>query len=470
MNNEDKFKATLRSLVESKEFPFEEKEWEKAAALLDKKRNWKNILLPGALLFSGLIIFVTALYIQQPASPEDGTTPLAASATPSNNDYINAATPNRPKHALQSVAEPNSAEPAQSANVRINNQATITKSGAASSKAPYKRDDDAVSALLQQFAPEAQILLSRKNTVSANDNKIAGIEKKAAVNEGLHSPSAGIQNDHQEKTGALKENEQTSQVATDAITNVADTITEKQANETTSTAGQTQQTAAAAKSASVNSGLLVPDSLLAKKTTYSQLNLEAGTDYVMGWQGANEARGFNLAAGIHYQSQAAQKVLLSFGFQYRRTGHLSSYTHSSKTARYSFGEESEVTEITPVKLHYLGLPLRISYEINGRQQLGAGYGLYYLFDVESEVTTYSTKMGARQNQKIYSTRGYTDGFTMFDSQLSLFYRHQFAARFVLHAEFYLGLSDVKNNGFFAAPHNERNQGARLMLSYKFKQY
>src|SRR4051812_38045296 len=57
MNNEEKFKQSLKSLVESKEFVFDENEWDKAAAYIDKKRGgaraFRLSLL--ALLVAGIV-------------------------------------------------------------------------------------------------------------------------------------------------------------------------------------------------------------------------------------------------------------------------------------------------------------------------------------------------------------------------------------------------------------------------------
>lgn len=42
MNNEENLKKSLQQLVESKEFPFDEAEWNKAAAIIDAGKEGKR--------------------------------------------------------------------------------------------------------------------------------------------------------------------------------------------------------------------------------------------------------------------------------------------------------------------------------------------------------------------------------------------------------------------------------------------
>src|SRR5690606_37243710 len=102
------------------------------------------------------------------------------------------------------------------------------------------------------------------------------------------------------------------------------------------------------------------------------LSLEAGISLHQGWNaGGKEGSGASPYGGIHYLSPLSEKMRLSFGIQYQRIGGLSAYTHTSATTRLSFGEEREVTEITPRQLHYLAIPLRLMYTINEKHLVGA---------------------------------------------------------------------------------------------------
>src|SRR3954468_5759900 len=71
MNSEDQFKDSLRNLVESKEFSFDEANWEKAAGLIRTEGESRNKFLwfgMAAILLITLGIFTYAYFVT-PAAP-----------------------------------------------------------------------------------------------------------------------------------------------------------------------------------------------------------------------------------------------------------------------------------------------------------------------------------------------------------------------------------------------------------------
>jgi hypothetical protein len=194
---------------------------------------------------------------------------------------------------------------------------------------------------------------------------------------------------------------------------------------------------------------------------------EAGAAWLYGWKGAQkrDARGVSPVAGINYMNRLNRRCALSFGLQYLRVGNLSNSSKTSRVSSYVYGEQNRVTVITPSTIHYLQVPLRFHYYFNRRNSMGAGINLAYLLNVEAKVTRYDERAGLRENYETMTLAGYTNGFSWFDSQATLFYNRKIGNSLALQAAIFLGLTDVKQDVFFNLSQKERNSGAKLSLIY-----
>lgn len=194
---------------------------------------------------------------------------------------------------------------------------------------------------------------------------------------------------------------------------------------------------------------------------------EAGANYLSGWKtnDTRDGRGVNFTGGVNYMYALNRKLGVSGGLHYTETGHLSAWSHESKSKSYSFGERIDVTVITPEKVSYLQVPFKVNYAVTDRNVFGAGYIFSYLLTVKSKVETSGQGYGYTPSGSSSITRGYTEGFNMFDSQVSVFYRHRFYDRLWLNAEVLLGIMDSRKNAFFGNPVAERNSGLKLSVMY-----
>src|SRR4051812_42761113 len=59
MSSEEEFKKALNSILESKEFPFEEKEWENARKIIDERRGGKRLFY---FILSALLVLLTGVF------------------------------------------------------------------------------------------------------------------------------------------------------------------------------------------------------------------------------------------------------------------------------------------------------------------------------------------------------------------------------------------------------------------------
>jgi len=212
--------------------------------------------------------------------------------------------------------------------------------------------------------------------------------------------------------------------------------------------------------------LPVVDSISSQTLPAHYIFLEMGTNYLLGWKANNktEANGFNPLIGIQYYHDVNKKVGLSVGLGYTMINHLGNTSHTSTTTRIKFGEEVDVTVISALRMHYLLMPLKLSYGVSSNDFVCVGYTLAYLLDAESRVEQYSTRLDYFSAPVVSHARGYTAGFNPYDGQVSVAYRRRLFKEWYVNGEFFYGLRDVKNNQVYASNEFERTCGFRLGLS------
>ncbi len=194
---------------------------------------------------------------------------------------------------------------------------------------------------------------------------------------------------------------------------------------------------------------------------------EAGAAWLYGWKGPmkRDARGFSPMAGINYMNRLNNRCGLSFGVQYMMVSKLSNSSKTSRVSSYVYGEQSQVTVITPTTLHYLAVPLRIHCYANRNNCFGTGVNLGYLLNVDAKVTSYEETAGVKGAEETIRQGGYTQGFSWYDTQVAVFYRRKINASLALQTEIFFGLTDVKQDTFFGYNNKERNSGVKLSLVY-----
>jgi len=198
-------------------------------------------------------------------------------------------------------------------------------------------------------------------------------------------------------------------------------------------------------------------------------SFEAGPNYAYGWKnpGSHDASGFNPVVGINYFTNFKSKMSLSIGLHYTSVSNLSFSSYTSKVVHLGLGEESHVSVFTPVKVHYAIVPLRLNYSLNTKNTFGIGCNIAYLLNIQSTLYTYTEKLNKKYDEKTTTTSGYIKGFKQYDTQLSLFYKRAIYKNLAANLELYYGLRDTKDNTFFNSNVFERNTGLKLTLVYNF---
>jgi hypothetical protein len=500
MNSEEQFKDSLRNLVESKEFPFDENNWEKAEEMMHPKETKRRAIVwsLAALLF--VVLGVFSYYYFMPAAP---------AASQNTGDHKNLI----PGNKLPAVAENSGAFKKYTSTAAAKaSSPSIIHNAVKSSQEPAlqpKKQAGSFVASAQKTKPASPQLQQAPATVPA----VAGstvVEQPVVVAQPHHAvnstPEEPVAAKQATATEALKENSNKAEQPDAAIEAPVKTAANKPATVPAEHRAEKTIPAPIVSEAKANTEknntpvvntqqapeppfVFLPlkpvalpvakiDSVLITRNTANDLPLpaqskriimsfEVGATYLAGWNnhGKTDAQGFNPVVGFNYYNYLTDKLAVSFGAQYTSVSHLNYTSVTSQTIRYNLGEENAVTVITPQKVHYLAIPVKLNYMINTSNAIGIGCNVAYMLTVDSKEETYTERLNRRDDYKSFKTSDYTEGFAAFDTQLSLFYRRKIYKNLSVNAEIIYGLTDIKNNSFFNSSVVERNKGIKLTLHY-----
>jgi hypothetical protein len=511
MSKEEEFKRSLHHILDSKEFPFDEAQWEKASQLIDSSRRRKRLafyfVLPLLLLtVAGTtwllypfgeeainakgIVHTTTLpsekHIKENAVDANRSTDKLISHVPSENNLVKTTPPETGNISVPSQQVLHSGDPAAN---HVNNpvspdsktqgqHAFIPEPDAPAKAVKSGEDRQLPTATISGKSKESKNVIGNGNTLppaavqtpaygEQNNPGITGKGENPLVSQ---LPVATPETSSASSTPS--KNEEPSIVSPKEMireTAIVPTLI-------TSTTSNQQEAQAPAPmpladtKASVDSALQKATEPTTLSTFPSiMLSAEAGATYLFGWKypGKTDASGFNPVFGLMLTNFITRKITASVGVQYNSVAHMSYSSQTSKTIRYKLAEESDVTVITPQKIHYISIPLKLAYTINEKNSIGVGYTIAYLLNVDSKVETYHEGITGVSENSTYHTGGYAEGLKTFDSQAALFYRRRLSGKLWLHAEVFYGLSDTKDNGFFKSNVTERNSGLKLTLLYNF---
>lgn len=517
MNNEEKFKESLKNLLDEKTFSYDADNWEKASEMLDEDDKRRRGFF--WLLYTGIglsILVLTLLYFNYTSTqPEKDSKSLSF-----KKETVNLSS-NAEKKADQVKAQ--LVEPIN----KVKPKETITSN---KPQAPVTPADKQVPAPPASNAPSGNQALPTKNNphkVSVNtpalpqsNNSTLNTDPRP-VNTNL-TPGLAVENltKANEQNQTPKPADADPQSAGEPNPTVAQLQERIRLNATTTSGDSVANlipkklipNAEAPLSANSNKATqsTLPDSAsiqaisATKKDSMAKTNpteglpkiiksnyffAEAGTCFNSGWnyQGKREGMGFNPYAGLSYHSSVSKKIGLVLGVYYASAAYLKNgqKTSSSTSADFglqadaaagtpaypgqgltlSYGSQKKVTTITPANLQYVMLPAKVQYEFKTNQAISLGYTFAYLFNVRSRVENYNESANTIHDKKVTTSNGYLDGFTSSVSQITLGYKQKLYRNFWFNSELYYGLSDLRDDAFFGIQLTERFTGLKLGICY-----
>jgi len=208
------------------------------------------------------------------------------------------------------------------------------------------------------------------------------------------------------------------------------------------------------------------DSTAIKNLALKGLYVEASGMYLRSWYSndTKEPKGIQPLLGLQYYYPLNNRLSVSGGIHYSYVQLTGASSHTSSATRIRFGEETQMTVIKAMNLHYMMLPLRFNYSLTQKDVFGLGYSPSYLLNVGSRVETYLTEMGETRLTESRFENGYSKGFSPWDGQVSVFYRRRIIKQWFIGAEFFYGLMDIKNNTIYLYEGVERLMGLRIAVS------
>ena len=508
MSNEEKFRETLNEKLASKEFAFDEDNWENARMLIDANKPQRRII---PFLLTAFVLGLTGagtwIAFMPPANALSVNRETVVKATPSNN--INTKQPstiaekqNRTVQATNVQADetsehqPNQAAAKDPAPVKMVSTPAVVKETPASNEKTKMPVSKSVPPVEKVKAQEPVTPVTAAAPILSNDQK--STEVKTPESQYNSMKAAG------DIVSDIKDpNTQPDQSSDNVVKSVQEPITNRAVNEpvqkaepiasvpTTNAApvsnipdqpktdpannnGEqivSDQNPVAAAPTTVTNADAPKDTIAAiaarPDTDYVShrklhFNVEAGGLLLKGWKNAErtDAAGINPYVGINYITDLGNSMQFLIGAQYTSVGNLRNTTYTAKISRLGLGEESHVSVYTPLKMHYLVVPLRLEYAHDLSNHFGLGLNIAYLMTMKSRLETYDQKLNSIANYQTTTVTGYTEGFRNFDYQLSGFYKRR-----LVNAELIYGLTDVKSDDFYATRTFERHVGIKLGLVY-----
>jgi hypothetical protein len=484
MNSAEKLKSFLQQQFDSQQIPVSPGEWEQARRYLDARRKSRRI---GLYRFFGaaVIAFIGGWMVTRQLIPANNIVAERATATPARAVSKSVMNGNRPEDATSlTMTEP-----------EIPTKEIISSETGTS---PVRGVKPSYAAETNMKKAVTESTMTEINNTQDNDSEIE--DTKALLTATLKEEEDKPVTD---EVVSDESNGRTLQIAGSTLTPVMTPVLASMVSEFTNPAGPVATEQVAAKStelptvqqdaiheeaapspgvtdvpapADISTDNLAPDTTNTVSAPITPCEwcvpgdgifYEIGAAGFYGWNSpmGHDANGLSPVVGISYINEISTRIALAFGVQYNRIGGLGVSGKTSKVISFGFGEESDITVITPTTLHYLVAPLRVQYFQRNRHVFGAGLNVGYLLNVDAKVISYRQFPGNTSGYSETKLSGYTEGFSWFDLQGAVSYGIRIRKSLTAQAELFCGLTDVKNDDFFKLTYYERNMGAKVTLIY-----
>jgi hypothetical protein len=511
MSNEEKFRDTLNEKLASKDFAFDETNWENARMLLDANKPQRRVI-PFLLAAFVLILTGTGTWIafmplandspvtQQQAVKITGTEKIKTNVIKKIPAKENAVVGPAKMQANSNPHKPNQAVIKDPVSLNESGRTAADKDTPASKNETHEPVSKTIPPLEKVKVHEPVNLLAVVAPAVLNNQKTAEEKAPQQKNNSVKAAEDLVSNNNETKIQQDQNADDATRPIEKATTNpnVSNTTQKTDAivSVPTTNAAPISSTGGLSKNEAVNNGeqIATDQSTIATSATVStnatapkdtiaalvarpdtdyvshrkfHFNVEGGGAFLKGWKTpeGSDAAGVNPFIGINYISDLGNSIQFLIGAQYTSVGNLHGTTYTAKISRLGLGEESRVSVYTPLKMHYLIVPLRLEYAHDFYNHFGVGLNVAYLLTMESKLETYDQKLNSISNYQTSKVTGYTEGFRNFDYQISCFYKRRLYNGLFMNAELIYGLTDVKADAVYATKAFERHVGIKVGFVY-----
>jgi hypothetical protein len=457
MSYEEEFDRIIRQKAEDAEFPFDEKNWEKAGRLLDREsafrnaQRLRNIYVPAAIG----VTLVTAVFFSL--------------------SYLHS----RP--GLLSAADPEKTQQITSA--QIEKTPVSTNAIVAQNEAPVTTEEKSAETAVPVGQRE-MVNVSTKSTASAmtKDRAVGKTPKEISAGESNHVESGEDLPTYRESRGESVASNFNEVVSTAPVKNETEPIVESPSNAgeyIASDAGEAvieaevltpihKQLPAGPDAELIDQSVNLPaayEDYFKKNYKKHWLLAEAGTDYNMGWTSAagTDAKGFNGYAGIQYGRHIAKNFGVSLGVQAYNLSGVGKPFYETRARDYSFGSTASSTMVTTTDLYYAAVPLAFHYFFRNGGRLSAGVNVALLMSATNRIDTFAVQNDLPVRGSV-TEKGIFQGVNANNVQLTLGYSIPVTRRFRAQAEVLQGVSDIFKGNIGTA--SEQSRGLRIGIQFQ----
>lgn len=195
------------------------------------------------------------------------------------------------------------------------------------------------------------------------------------------------------------------------------------------------------------------------------LALHTGLSVAPGWQNLGtrpQPLSAHTMIGLRYALQLTPRLRLQTGLMYQGRGGLDADT-AVRSTEFGFGFESQVTELSPRRMHWIELPLQADLRLGGRHYLLAGGYAAWLADVSGVRSLRLASDFGETPLSRESAWGYRQGFRRWDAGLLLGYGYYLGDGMRLTGQMQYGLPDLTPGSYFRNTRYHRSIGFRLGL-------
>lgn len=462
MSFEEEFDEHIRQKSEELKYPFDEKNWEAASRLIDAdrrnnpKRGWFRIYSP-AILFTligiGSIVVIDHFILQDNDRSEVITQFEAPAAVKTHES--NALTQNPADNTINStpaveqpvvnienaVAAPEEiqASTAPAMNVRFTKKQTAQ---AKTTNVPV-RNEKVLPVGLQNITATFGGTINEEGSGNTYNNSVPHTEDPGTSNQ-----------DENDNTSALvtNNNNETAGLTADRLVPVHFLLPLSFSN----------------SEPSLNIIYAVKDDDYYKpgKAKVHFMNVEAGITYLPGWSSGTEkdGKGLNWYGAVNFGIYLSKNISIGTGLQAYNITNIKKPFHSATSREYGFASVTSQTLVTASSLYYTAVPLKIFYDVDKNNRIGAGINAGYLFGSHNTVNSYDVLDGSNILKSSEKNYGRYDGMKQFNLMLCASYSTNLNARFAINGEFIYGLTDIFDNTNYKKD-AEKPLGIRLGIQY-----
>lgn len=426
---EENFDNIIRQKAEEMKFPFDEKNWEKAAAMLDIERKsvrsskTKYIVLAlVAVLGTSLVVGIS--FVNNSNSNKQEKTLAQHLSEKQEKHKLNSAKQHSEIQAASIVSQSDEVFESKTKPINENGQSEIS----------VKENNVATIS-----SDGNETVLNEEKFVTENTNPT--FENNEQANEVIQEMIA---------TEQIQANEV--YLLSPVVAEFPDITQEQEINNMPFTALQRYDEDYYSRKAK-------------RKTHY--LNVEFGGVYLLGWrtEKGTDGQGADWYGGFNYGVYLNKKMNVSAGLQAYNIRNINQAFFACKQTEYDFGVVTSNTVITSNNLYYLSIPVKFNYAFNSNNQIGFGVNSGLAVGAENTVQTYNEYEGnVKSNISTTKNNALYDGVNSFNLMLTASYKAQIIPKLFFTGEFIYGVTDIfKNNNF--AKNQEQPMGIRIGLQY-----